>query len=187
MKNLVKAMGSAILALTVLLAMGPRAVAHWDSWDSVKSWDGVQAGRVNLVSVTAESEPGSVGKIGITTDANNSISTFYFLSPSGALVEYSVAQLRSGSRVLVSKSGYEVVKVKALSSSNQSLKLNIVYLRSVVSKSTGNRVLTVQYNPNLNQYQMLDETSRPVRSAHVATHRNLVGMAVGVASISTQQ
>jgi hypothetical protein len=57
----------------------------------------------------------------------------------------------------------------------------------VVSKSTGNRVLTVQYNPSMNQYQMIDENARPVRSAHVSTQRNLIGVAVGVAAISTQQ
>ena len=81
----------------------------------------------------------------------------------------------------------QVVKVRALASSDQSLKLNIVYLNSVVSKRIGNRVLTIQYNPSMGQYQMLDENGRPVRSAHVSTQRNFVGVAVGVAAISTRQ
>ena len=102
-------------------------------------------------------------------------------------MEYSPSELRSGARVLVSKSGYYVVKVKALASSDQMLKINIIYLKSVVSKSTGNRVLTIQYNSSMNQYQMVDENGRPVRSAHVSTQRNLIGVAVGVAAISTQQ
>jgi hypothetical protein len=186
MKKLVKSIGSAILALSVLVAVSPRAVA-WDSWDGFQDVQEVQAARIPLVSVTAESEPGSTGKIGITTGVGNSISSFYFQSPNGRTVEYSVSELRSGSRVLVSKSGYDVVKVKALSSSDQMLKINILYLKSVVSGSTGNRVLTIQYNANMNQYQMVDESGRPVRSAHVSTQRNLVGMAVGVAAISTQQ
>jgi hypothetical protein len=183
MKKALKTIGSAILALSLLVAVSPSAVAHWDSWDS---WDSAQ-GRIDLVSVTAESEPGSVGKIGITTGANNAITSFYFQPPSGNIVEYTPAQLRNGSRVLVSKSGYEVVKVRALASSDQSLKLNIVYLNSVVSKRIGNRVLTIQYNPSMGQYQMLDENGRPVRSAHVSTQRNFVGVAVGVAAISTRQ
>jgi len=186
MKKLVKSIGSAILALSVLVAVTPRAVA-WDSWDGVETVQALQGARIPLVSVTAESEPGSTGKIGITTGANNAISSFYFQAPSGAMVEYSPAQLKSGARVLVSKGGYEVVKVKALASSEQILKINIIYLKSVISKSSGNRVLTIQYNARMNQYQMVDENGRPVRSAHVSTQRNFVGVAVGVAAISTQQ
>lgn len=186
MKKLVKSIGSAILAVSVLVAVTPRAVA-WDSWDGVESVQAVQGARIPLVSVTAESEPGSTGKIGITTGAGNSITGFYFQAPGGRTVEYSTSELRSAARVIVSKSGYDVVKVKALASSDQMLKINILYLKSVVSKSTGNRVLTIKYNASMNQYQMVDENGRPVRSAHVSTQRNLLGVAVGVAAISTQQ
>jgi hypothetical protein len=186
MKKLVKSIGSAVLVLSVVVALSPRAVA-WDSWDGFQDVQSVQASRVPLVSVTAESEPGSTGKIGITVGADGSIDSFYFQPPSGKTVEYSPAELRSGARVLVSKSGYEVVRVKALASSSQVLKLNIIYYKNVMTKSAGNRVLTIQYNSSINQYQMIDENGRPVRSAHVSTQRNLVGMAVGVAAISTQQ
>ncbi len=186
MKKSVKSIGSALLALSLLFAVSPRAVA-WDSWDGFQELQSVQAIRIPLVSVTAETEPGSTGKIGITTSSDGSIASFYFQSPNGKTVEYTPSELRSGARVLVSKSGYDVVKVKALAASDKSLKLNIIYLKSVVSKSTGNRVLTVQYNPSMNQYQMIDENGRPVRSAHVSTQRNLIGVAVGVAAISTQQ
>jgi hypothetical protein len=186
MKKLVKSIGSVVLTLSLLVAVSPRAVA-WDSWDGYQDLQSAQAARIPLVSVTAESEPGSTGKIGITTGADGSIASFYFQPPSGKTVEYTPSELKSGSRVLVSKSGYEVVRVKAMATSDKSLKLNIIYLKSVVSKSTGNRVLTIQYNSSMNQYQMIDESGRPVRSAHVSTQRNLVGMAVGVAAISTQQ
>jgi hypothetical protein len=186
MKKSLKSIGSAVLALSLWVALSPRAVA-WDSWDGAQELQSVQATRIPLVSVTAETEPGLTGKIGITTAADGSIASFYFQAPSGKTLEYSPSELKSGSRVLVSKSGYDVVKVKALAASDRSLKLNIIYLKSVVSKSTGNRILTIQYSASMNQYQIIDENGRPVRSAHVSTQRNLIGVAVGVAAISTQQ
>ncbi len=139
-----------------------------------------------LIRVTAESEPGKVSTIGIRITEQKEIVSFYTQLPSGAIVEYNVDQL-TDYQVLIRHSGYDLVHVKALDRKGKSLLVSIRYVRNVMDKRTGSHRFFIQYNPNLDDYQIFDESGRPFTSAHVATHRNLVGMPVGIEEIHTQQ
>jgi hypothetical protein len=127
-----------------------------------------------------------VSTIGIRITDQKEILSIYTQPPGEAIIEHNVDQLVDY-QVLIRRSGYDLVHVKALDRKGKSLLVSIRYVKNVLDKRTGSHRFLIQYNPNLDDYQIFDESGRPFTSANVATHRNLVGVPVGIEEIHTQQ
>jgi len=145
-----------------------------------------QAEQNSLVNLTAEEEPGKISTLGIMTDKNNNIESFYFHPQGSKILEFSPQEL-TGYKTLVNKKGYKLVQVKSTYSSDKSLKIVVKYIKSIVYGDTGVRTLLIKFNRNINDYQILDEEGRPFTKAHIVTHHNLIGVATGIEEIRTQQ
>jgi hypothetical protein len=39
----------------------------------------------------------------------------------------------------------------------------------------------------MNTYEMTDEYGRPVRTAHISSHRSIIGVVTGIEAITTRQ
>lgn len=145
-----------------------------------------QADQKQLANLTAEAEPGKTSTMGIMVDDDNSITHFYFHPMGQKIIKYSPEQL-ANYKTLVYKSGNKVVQVKSVASGTKFLKIAVKYIKSVVTGEVGVRVLLIKYNRNINEYQILDEDSRPFTKAHILSHKNILGVTTGIEAIQTQQ
>jgi hypothetical protein len=64
--------------------------------------------------------------------------------------------------------------------------LGLHYHKNVFGSEVGIKRYGIKYNEHLNQYVMYDENQRQINSGYVTTHRNMLGMAVGIEDIRTQ-
>lgn len=142
--------------------------------------------KIPLVALSAESEPGKSGKIGIYVDADNKISKMFYIDSDLDEQSYPLSSL-STYQTLVKKKGYDLVKVKSGSYSDYSASFTLRYYTNALTGSSKTIVISVSYNKRLGKYEALDSNQRPITRAHATTHQNMVGMAVGIEDILTYQ
>ncbi len=144
-----------------------------------------QAGSTQLISIKSEAEPGKIAYIGVNTDAKNTITEIYYKNDEGKIRNMPLASL-AASKVLCSKKGYTLVTIKVPKYSATATSLNLTYYSSVFGNESGTKKYTIKYNVHVDKYEMYDENQRQISNAYVTTHRNMIGVAVGIEDIRAQ-
>lgn len=141
---------------------------------------------VDLIKITAEAEPGKFSVLGVDTDVKNEITGLYYRDSNGKKLSFTVAQL-SMSQVMLRQKGHDLVFIRATSSQPTMLALKLSFKKNALTGgSMGSRYFTVKYNASLSTYELYDEKQRHITRAYATTHRNYIGMAVGIDEIQTQ-
>lgn len=140
---------------------------------------------IKLISIKSEAEPGQVAYIGVSTDAKNQISDITYESPDGKVRSFKPASLATA-KVLCSKKGYTLVSMKVPKYTANTANLNLTYFQNVLTGDSKVKRFIIRYNIRTDRYEMLNEDQRQISSGYVTTHRNMLGVAVGIEDIRTQ-
>jgi hypothetical protein len=141
-----------------------------------------------LIALTAQAEPGKVATLGVITDSKNEITGIYYKGADGKTINFSNTEL-SKSQVLYRKKGYDIAFIRVPYFGKTYAALNFSFTKNVFSsdaEDVGARHFSISYNYHINKYEITDEKERPFSQAYVTTHRNMIGLAVGIDEIQTK-
>jgi len=148
-----------------------------------------RAEMIKLVTLTAEAEKNSVAYIGINTDTENKIESFFHLGSDKKMRTYTLPQLKTR-QVLLNKKGYDVVYVKSDYSTETSVHLKLFMKKDArdgfESENISTRSFAIEFNANTNEYQIVDESARPFKVGHVTSHYHWLGPQTGIEALYTR-
>lgn len=145
------------------------------------------AAEIQMMDVVAEEQPGTVGRISLDVDDNNSNFLNLFFRDDVEEQSASIADLNKKKIAIVKKGPVDVVSVSAKSSSSHSMILNVHYLYHFKLFGSIYKIkqFKMHYLSPSNTYETVDvDTNKVIKHAYAYTHF-VNGEVKGVSHIET--